>query len=380
MARLKLRFIQEWTDKKTGLTFRYFRRPGCKRVPLPGLPGSAEFMAAYQAALAAPRPEIGITRSKSGTVGATIAAYYMSTLYFGSLKPGTQCMRRAILERFRSEHGDKPIALLPPQFIALTLNKLKPHAARNWFKAIRHLMAFAVAVGACKADPTQGVKLPKAKSKEHRPWTDAEIATYEAKHPIGSKARLAFAIGYYTAQRRSDAVRMGKQHISDGYIQVRQDKTDALLDIPLHPRLRTIIDAAAPSDHLTFLITKSGGSYPPGDFSDQFREWCDTAGLPKDCHFHGLRYSAAKLLAEAGCTPHQIAAITGHKTLAMVQKYSKAAEQRRLASEAMAKRIENEQATNECQTEPSLTLYDAKNLDETAVFRDTRPPRQVRRV
>ena len=73
------------------------------------------------------------------------------------------------------------------------------------------------------------------------------------------------------------------------------------------------------------------------DFSDQFRQWCNEAGLPRDCHFHGLRYSAAKMLAEAGCTPHQIAAITGHQNLAMVQKYSKAAEQRRLATEAMAK-------------------------------------------
>ena len=49
------------------------------------------------------------------------------------------------------------------------------------------------------------------------------------------------------------------------------------------------------------------------DFSDQFRQWCNEAGLPRDCHFHGLRYSAAKMLAEAGCTPHQIAAITGHQ-------------------------------------------------------------------
>jgi hypothetical protein len=51
------------------------------------------------------------------------------------------------------------------------------------------------------------------------------------------------------------------------------------------------------------------------------------------------------MLAEAGCTPHQIAAITGHATLAMVQKYSKAAEQKRLATEAMAKLLENARAT-----------------------------------
>jgi integrase len=136
---------------------------------------------------------------------------------------------------------------------------------------------------------------------------------------------------------------MGRQHISNGYIQVRQDKTDVVLDIPLHPRLRTIIDAAAADDHLTFLITRTGKSYGVSDFSHQFR--CRDAGLPADCHFHGLRYSAAKTLAEAGCSTHQIAAITGHKTLGMVQKYSKGVEQRRLATEAMAKLLENDAAT-----------------------------------
>ena len=210
---------------------------------------------------------------------------------------------------------------MPPKFIALTLNKLQPHAARNWFKTIKHLMQYAVSVELVRIDPTRDIKLPKASSKEHRPWTDAEIAAYEAKHPIGSKARLAFALGYYTAQRRSDVVRMGRQHIAGNFIRVVQDKTGATLDIPLHPRLKTIIDAAA--GDLLFLVTKTSKPFSADDLGHQFQRWCRAAGLPLDCHFHGLRYSAAKMLAEAGCTPHQIAAITGHQTLAMVQKLKK---------------------------------------------------------
>src|SRR5262249_32136644 len=127
--------------------------------------------------------------------------------------------------------------------------------------------------------------------------------------------------------------------------QVRQDKTDVLLDIPMHPKLKTIIKAAA-EDHLTFLIARTGKPYNITGFSNQFRDWCNAAGLPSDCHFHGLRYSAAKLLAEAGCTLHQIAAITGHKTMAMVQKYTKGVEQRRLATEAMTKLLANDTATD----------------------------------
>jgi integrase len=345
MSPLRLRYIKSWVDKKTGKPYWRFRRRGYKEITLPGLPGSAEFMAAYQQAMDAPQMPIGAKRVKGGTINAAIVGYYQS-LAFRDLAAGTQVMRRAILERFRAEHGDRPIADMPAKFITLTLNKLQPHAARNWFKAIRHLMQFAVSVELCRTDPTQGIKPPKVKSKGHRPWTDAEIEAYEAKHPIGSKARLAFGLGYYTAQRRGDAIRMGRQHIADGFIQVRQEKTDAVLDIPLHQRLRTIIDAAAPADNLTFLITKTGKPYSATDFSEQFRQWCDAAGLPKDCHFHGLRYSAAKELAEAGCSPHEIASITGHATLAMVQKYTKAADQRRSAVTAMARRgrIEKEAA------------------------------------
>jgi integrase len=344
MARIRLRYVQEWTDKKTGITFRYFRRPGCKRVPLPGLPGSTEFMTAYQAALDAPRPPIGEKRSRSGTVSATIAAYYLS-LDFGALAPGTQGMRRAILERFRAEHGDKPIALLPSKFIALTLHKLKPHAARNWLKAIRHLMAFAVSVGACQTDPTQGMKIKSPKTDGIYTWSEANIAAYEAAYPVGTKARLALALLLYTAQRRSDVIRIGRQHIANGVLQVRQQKTGALLSIPVHPDLKAAIDAT-PSDHLTLLTTKTGKPYSPNDFSDQFRAWCDAAGLPAACSAHGLRKAACRRLAEAGCSANEIAAISGHATLSELQRYTKAADQARMAKNAMARQsnIEKEAA------------------------------------
>ena len=47
MTRIRLKYVQEFADRKTGSVFRYFRRPGFPRVRLPGLPGSAEFMEAY---------------------------------------------------------------------------------------------------------------------------------------------------------------------------------------------------------------------------------------------------------------------------------------------------------------------------------------------
>lgn len=166
---------------------------------------------------------VGAKRTKPGTVNAAITGYYNS-LQFRSLKGGTPKMRRAILERFRREHGDKPIALLPQKFIAVMLSQMKPFAARNWLKTIRHLMQFCVEQEMCAVDPTQGIKLPRAKTDGRHTWTEDEIAAFEACHGVGTMARLALALGLYTGLRRGDAVRVGPQHVRDGVLSVVQDK------------------------------------------------------------------------------------------------------------------------------------------------------------
>jgi integrase len=103
----------------------------------------------------------------------------------------------------------------------------------------------------------------------------------------------------------------------------------------VHPVLRAIIDAT-PSSHLTFLVTQFGKPFTAAGFGNWFREQCDAAGLPH-CSFHGLRKAASVRLAEAGCTPHEIAAITGHASLKEVSRYTATASRKRLAASAMEK-------------------------------------------
>jgi integrase len=213
---------------------------------------------------------------------------------------------------------------------------MPPHAARNWIKTFRHFIRWCESRKLIRADPTWGLKIRVPKSDGHHTWSEDEIAAFEAHHPIGSKARLALALGLYTAQRRGDVIRIGRQHIRAGVLSVRQEKTGAALAIPVHPELQDII-AATPTGHLTLLVTKTGKSYEANDFSQQFRAWCDAASLPQHCVFHGLRKAALTRLADAGCTVHEIAAISGHATLKEVERYTRAADQVRLAREAMAK-------------------------------------------
>ena len=162
-----------------------------------------------------------------------------------------------------------------------------------------------------------------------------EIEQYERTHAIGSMARLALALGLYTIQRAGDVVRMGRQHVNNGELMVHQQKTGVRLTLPIFPELQAILDAT-PSGHMTFLVTNIGRQYPRPDFSRQFRAWCDEAGLPRDCVFHGLRATGCTQLADAGYSTHQIAAWSGHMSLREVERYTRAANQRRLARSATA--------------------------------------------
>jgi len=99
--------------------------------------------------------------------------------------------------------------------------------------------------------------------------------------------------------------------------------------------LAAVIDAT-PTKHLTFLTTAYGRAFSPAGLGNAFRARCDEAGLPH-CSAHGLRKATAARPAERGATSHEIMAITGHRSLEEVERYTRAARQRKLADAAMAK-------------------------------------------
>lgn len=333
--KVSLRYVHEYRDRH-GKLRRYFRKPGMAKVRLLGEPGSPEFIAAYNAALGGHVivPLTGAGRSMPGTVSAAVAAYYHDSGFL-ALASGTRGARRNILERFRNEHGSKQLVGMERRHVAQTLGRLKPFAARNWLKALRGLMQFAVATGLRADDPTVGFKPVRVRAGTIHTWTEDEIAIFERYHAVGTRGRLSMSLLLYTAARRGDAVKIGPQHIRAGRLGYRQQKTGRAMAIPVHPELSRIL-AATPSEHLTFLVTPQGAPYSAGGFGHAMRKWCDEAGLPQ-CSSHGLRKAQARRLAEAGCSAHEIASITGHKTLAEVQRYADAANQAMLADAAISR-------------------------------------------
>jgi integrase len=134
-----------------------------------------------------------------------------------------------------------------------------------------------------------------------------------------------------------DAARMpwAREPVRSGdMITVRQEKTKKPLMIPIGIELRAAIDAM-PADRLTFITTMRGEPFSSSGFTNWFRARCQEAGLPLGYSVHGLRKAMCRRLAEAGCTEKQIAAISGHGTLRMVQHYTKAADQVRMARSAI---------------------------------------------
>jgi integrase len=165
--------------------------------------------------------------------------------------------------------------------------------ARQWLRAIScDVCAYAIDIGLRADDPTLEIKMAKPKSGGFHTWSEDDIAAFLLLH---------------TAQRRADVLRMGRQRIRDGVLSVRQQKTGALLAIPVTPPLAAVLDAT-PSDHLTFLVIDRGQPFEPAAFTKWFRRCCDAAGLPKTCRRTDCaRRLAADLLKPAAAPTRSLA-------------------------------------------------------------------------
>lgn len=346
LMRVNLPHISRDTDRH-GNVRHYLRLPGRPKVRLPGAPGSAEFMAAYQAGIAAAQPpQPARTMPPAGSLNALAASYYGSAK-FRSLRATSQANYRRIIERLRNAHGTKPVALLDRIGIERLLSERAEHpaAANHLLRCLKALMAHAITLGLRTTDPTEGVKRASYAVKGYRAWTDDEIARFEDHHSSGTKPRLAFALLLYTSARRSDVVRLGRQHLSAGVLSYRQIKTNALVTIPVHPELARELEHVPPGQ-LTFLARANGKPHTGNGFYNSFVNWCADAGLSPGLSPHGIRKGSLRLMAEEGATAHEIAAVSGHKTLSEVQLYTEAADRVRLAKAGMAKVVAMQKRNN----------------------------------
>ena len=271
---------------------------------MPGLPGSAEFMAAYQAALTgltATPTLIGEARTVAGTVQALVAAYLdcspdrLRHLKRWPLKPSARAAtswkifaRSTANKRvFRTEVNGRRIMLLTREHMQKIVNEKAgtPFAQRNFLNTVRAMFSWAMKEGRIPDDPTLGVKRVKLKTTGYKTWSEADIERFEHTHPIGTRARLAFALLLVhrpTSQRRGQAGSPAhpprRPNNRSGQNRRRRGGASRNSRTPEAAR-----DHRCDADRgiKTFLVTHFGKPYTAPGFGNWFREMCDDAGLPE---------------------------------------------------------------------------------------------------
>ena len=325
----------------------YYRAPGRpKKTRIRGVPWTPEFMGAYETAKdqVAPLPGKGIT---PGTWRWLCVRYFTECADYKRLDARTQRVRRQILETTFDEpiaprsskfFRDFPISQMTADAVEVLRDRKidTPESANSRIKAVRQVFKFGVKKKLAPNNPARDVEYFRSSSEGFHSWTPDEVQQFEECHPIGTKARLALALLSFTGQRRSDIIRFGKQHAKGGYLTFTQHKgrnrNPTRLTLPILPVLQRVMDKTACGD-LTFLVNELGRPFTDAGFGNWFRDRCIEAGVPGRAH--GLRKAGAIIAADNKATSQQLMAIFGWRTLKEAERYTRGADQKRLAKSAM---------------------------------------------
>jgi integrase len=341
----------------------YVRRNG-KRIRIREPEGTAAFAKAYDAAVdklgptPSKRPDGPQTHAK-GTLGALGALYFKDKTDFLTLDPDSQRARRNDLEAaFAVPHTDDdadPMGNCPlKHFTAKKAKRLieakdGDGARTNRRKHLSALCAWGVENNYLPSNPVRDIKAGRAvKTGGYYTWVIPDVQQFLTHHSAmtlkARKARLALGLLLFSGTRRQDMVTLGKQNCRGTtpgelgewirYVPKKTLKKRAdAVQKPLLPVLRELI-AASPCGALTFLETAQGKPFTEAGFGNWFRDRCDEAGLPQ-CTAHGLKKCGATIAAENGASDRQLMAMFDWDSPKMAHVYTKAAEQKRLAGDAM---------------------------------------------
>ena len=268
-----------------------------------------------------------------GSLGDLIGRYRASP-EFKRLAPSTQATYGVYLDLIERCTPETDVASIDVAWLYEVRDIMAetPRAADAALDVFSILLSFAVARGWRPDNPARHVKRLRM-GKSYEPWPDEALDRFRT----GANRRMVWGleVALYTGQRLGDVLAMQWGHIDDGLIAVAQAKTGARLHIPIHPDLADVLDRI-PRVGVTIVHREDGRAYTPSGFSAIFRREQKRLGIT-GLVFHGLRATAAARLAEAGCTDREIMAILGHRTANMVTRYTRKADQKRLAKAAITK-------------------------------------------
>lgn len=359
--------VSSMTTRHGKTRWRY-RKGGQKDVMLPGEPHTPEFDEAYQRAILGQTPPV-VRHPNAGAPKSLKAAYRIlkDSAEWKALDDRSRTRYRQTLERVLTkkagavELGDGPVEHLKRGHIKKILSEFShtPHMERIVLVCLRKLIMVAMDEEWIDSDPTY--KISRApKTDGHKAWTPEVMAKYEARWPIGTRQRTAYALALWLGNRVSDVTRLKwsdlitKHIVTDDEVRSiegfefvqfkgRKIKGGRRIFLPMTPMLEREL-APLSRDTETVLVTSRGGAYGDNSLSTRMADWCQAADIEAGYTMHGLRKALGVKLAEADASTRQLMETLGHSNIAFAELYSREASQMRLAVQAMDKVTQVEEA------------------------------------
>ena len=325
-----------------GTTVWYFRRGHGRRVRIIGEFDSAEFWAAFgKAAKGEAKPRRH--EPAHGTFQWAVERYRQSQAWL-ALSPATRRQRENTFARINKSLSDSRLSQWKKGDIVAgrDTRAATPAAARHFVETLRGLFAWAFEAGHVRSNPCDGVKVATPKTEGFPVWSEDDIAAYRSKWPLGTRQRLAFEVLRETGLRRGDAAALSLAHIRDGVIRLMTEKTGERVAIRVSETLAEAIEAG-PCGAVTIISGAAGKPYVKEAFGNEFREWCNAAGVVGKSA-HGLRKAAATSDALDGWSDAELDAKFGWTGRRMASHYTRAASRERLslaAAERTKRRTES---------------------------------------
>ncbi|WP_285020286.1 tyrosine-type recombinase/integrase [Novosphingobium sp. fls2-241-R2A-195] len=322
------------------VTYYHLRHVGAIK-PLSGdedapfYPGSEAFMRAYNALIDAPR-----RARTTGTLQQIIDGYMKSSAY-AKLAARTKSdylghldkIAVAKLTKNGPEFATYPLeAIESPKIRKLLLDwrdemaKRSPRQADATLGVLRIILEWARDRGMIAHNhATRPKKVYKA-DRSTKLWLPHHIEAFRAVAP--PEILQAMELALWTGQRQRDVLIMPWSAYQEGRIRLVQGKRKRQVNMPVYSSLRTMLDALPRrGDNDPILVTDKGVSWTvdpkPVWFQHQWRAATLAAGLD-GLHFHDIRGTTCTMLADAGCTPSEIASMLGwtaKTVMEMLERY-----------------------------------------------------------
>jgi integrase len=276
---------------------------------LRGTPGSAEFMASYNEALA------GRATSAAGNVAELVDLFEGSTEFSG-LRDRTRSDYLKHMKAIRAEFGTMPVAALSdPRARGIFKGWRDRLAAKSLRQAdyawtiLARTFSVAKERGRIAVNPCEKGGRIYRPDRSEKVWTDDHEAAFMTLAP--PHLRLALQLALWTGQRQGDLLRLTWGNYDGKTIRLRQGKTGARVVIPAGAPLRALLDTEkAKKRGAMILLTIEGARWTADGFRSSWRKACEAAGIA-GLSFHDLRGTAVTRLSLEGAPPQEVATITG---------------------------------------------------------------------